>query len=235
MTHYANICSINLRISVAFAAPTRYYIKQMFEEHLFEKGAVMSTQLSFNLEELAQKRVVGLGSYQLAKLSTPKPKRPHLQLVDATYIERARAKSRHPAGSKTPCPPAVGRENRSEGPAAAFDSLPQWARRAPRIARVKPAPLVAVPPAAKAGNLDSARRPAPQKPSPNKLMVPRVSYKLFQVSLGLLLVAAALISGVGLGGYWDAAADGARQTSQISSELTAETSQASSADLLLGR
>ena len=235
MTHYANICSINLRISLAFAVPTRYYIKQMFEEHLFEKGAVMSTQLSFNLEELAQKRVVGLGSYQLAKLSTPNPKRPHIQLVDATYIERARAKSRHPAGSKMPCPPAVGRENRSEGPAAAFDSLPQWARRAPRIARVKPAPLVAVPPAAKAGNLDSARRPAPQKPSPNKLMIPRVSHKLFQVSLGLLLVAAALISGVGLGGYWDAATDGARQTSQISSELTAETSQASSADLLLGR
>lgn len=235
MTHYANICSINLHISLAFAVPARYYIKQMFEEHLFEKGAVMSTQLSFNLEELAQKRVVGLGSYQLAKLSTPKPKRPHLQLVDATYIERARAKSRHPAGSKLPCPPAVGRENRTEGPAAAFDSLPQWARRAPRTQQVKPTPLAAVPPAAKAENLDGARRPAPQKPLPKKLPVPRVSHKLFQVSLGLLLVAASLISGVGLGSYWDASADGAGQTSQISSEVTAENSQASSADLLLGR
>ncbi|MDK8275353.1 hypothetical protein, partial [Varibaculum cambriense] len=96
----------------------------------------MSTQLSFNLEELAQKRVVGLGSYQLSKLSAAKPKRPHLQLVDATYIERARAKSRHPAGSKMPCPPAIGRESRTEGAATAFDSLPQWARRAPRTKKV---------------------------------------------------------------------------------------------------
>lgn len=235
MTHYANICSINLRISLAFAAPTRYYIKQMFEEHLFEKGAVMSTQLSFNLEELAQKRVVGLGSYQLAKLSTPKPKRPHLQLVDATYIERARAKSRHPAGSKMPCPPAVGRENRSEGPAAAFDSLPQWARRAPRVVRVKPAPLVAVPPAAKAGNLDSARRPAPQERSTRNLQVPRISHKLFQVSLGMVLVATALIAGVGLGSYWDVTANDSRGISQFSSEGAAQNSQISSADLFLGQ
>lgn len=207
----------------------------MFDERLFEKGVVMSTQLSFNLEELAQKRVVGLGSYQLSKLSAAKPKRPHLQLVDATYIERARAKSRHPAGSKLPCPPAVGRENRTEGPAAAFDSLPQWARRAPRTEQVKPVPLIAVPPAAKAENQDSARRPAPQNQSPKKLVVPRVSHKLFQVSFGLLLVAAALISGIGLGGYWDATADGVGETSQISSAVTAENSQASSADLLLGR
>ena len=207
----------------------------MFDERLFEKGVVMSTQLSFNLEELAQKRVVGLGSYQLAKLSTAKTKRPHLQLVDATYIERARAKSRHPAGSKLPCPPAVGRENRTEGPAAAFDSLPQWAHRAPRTEQVNPVPLVAVPPAAKAENQDSARRPAPQNQSPKKLVIPRVSHKLFQVSFGLLLVAAALISGIGIGGYWDATADGVGETSQISSVVTAENSHASSADLLLGR
>lgn len=68
-----------------------------------------------------------------------------------------------------------------------------------------------------------------------KLVVPQVSHKLFQVSLGLLLVAAALISGVGLGSYWDASADGVRETSQISNEVTVENSQASSADLLLGR
>ena len=134
----------------------------MFEEHLFEKGKVMSTQLSFNLEELAVKRVVGLGDYQLAQQPRVKSKRPHLQLVDATYIERARAKTRHPAGSKLPCPPAVGRENRAEGAAAAFDSLPQWARRARRSVKVEPT-LAAVPPAAKGENQDSAQRSAPPK------------------------------------------------------------------------
>lgn len=207
----------------------------MFDERLFEKGVVMSTQLSFNLEELAQKRVVGLGSYQLSKLSAAKPKRPHLQLVDATYIERARAKSRHPAGSKMPCPPTVGRENRTEGPAAAFDSLPQWARRAPRTQQVKPTPLAAVPPAAKAESQASARRSAPQRKSTRNLQVPRISHKLFQVSLGLLVMAAALIAGVGFGSYWDATANDSKGISQFSNEVAVENSQASSADLLLGQ
>lgn len=235
MIRYANICSINLHFSLDFPVSTRYYIKQMFDERLFEKGVVMSTQLSFNLEELAEKRVVGLGSYQLAKLSTAKPKRPHLQLVDATYIERARAKSRHPAGSKLPCPPAVGRENRAEGAAAAFDSLPQWARRAPRTGQVNPTPLVAVPPAAKVENQASARRSAPQERLTRNLQVPRISHKLFQVSLGLVLVATALIAGVGLGSYWDVTANDSRGISQFSSEGAAENSQISSADLLLGQ
>ena len=193
----------------------------MFDERLFEKGVVMSTQLSFNLEELAQKRVVGLGSYQLSKLSAAKPKRPHLQLVDATYIERARAKSRHPAGSKMPCPPAIGRESRTEGAATAFDSLPQWARRAPR--------------AAKAESQASARRSAPQRKSTRNLQVPRISHKLFQVSLGLLVMAAALIAGVGFGSYWDATANDSKGISQFSNEVAVENSQASSADLLLGQ
>ena len=81
----------------------------MFDERLFEKGVVMSAQLSFDLEELTHQRVVGLGDYQMAKRQIATVKRPRLQLVDATYIERARAKSRHPAGSKLPCPKAVGR------------------------------------------------------------------------------------------------------------------------------
>ena len=207
----------------------------MFDERLFEKGVVMSTQLSFNLEELAQKRVVGLGSYQLAKLSTAKPKRPHLQLVDATYIERARAKSRHPAGSKMPCPPAIGRESRTEGAATAFDSLPQWARRAPRTKKVDSMPLVVVPPAAKAESQASARRSAPQRKSTRNLQVPRISHKLFQVSLGLLVMAAALIAGVGFGSYWDATANDSKGISQFSNEVAVENSQASSADLLLGQ
>ena len=206
----------------------------MFEEHLFEKGKVMSTQLSFNLEELAQKRVVGLGDYQLAQQPTVKSKRPHLQLVDATYLERARAKTRHPAGSKLPCPPAVGRENRTEGAAAAFDSLPQWARRARRSVKVEPA-LAAVPPAAKGENQDSARRSAPQKKLTRNLWVPRISRKLFRISLGLLAVAAALIAGTGLGWYWDAAADGTQGVAQVSGGLATENSQASSSDLLLGQ
>lgn len=207
----------------------------MFDERLFEKGVVMSTQLSFNLEELAQKRVVGLGSYQLSKLSAAKPKRPHLQLVDATYIERARAKSRHPAGSKMPCPPAIGRENRTEGAATAFDSLPQWARRAPRTKKVDSMPLVVVPPAAKAESQASARRSAPQRKSTRNLQVPRISHKLFQVSLGLLVIAAALIAGVGFGSYWDATANDSKGISQFSNEVAVENSQASSADLLLGQ
>lgn len=89
----------------------------------------MSAQLSFDLEELTQQRVVGLGDYQMAKRQIDTVKRPRLQLVDATYIERARAKSRHPAGSKLPCPKAIGRENRTDGAGAAFDSLPAWVRR----------------------------------------------------------------------------------------------------------
>lgn len=207
----------------------------MFDERLFEKGVVMSTQLSFNLEELAQKRVVGLGSYQLSKLSAAKPKRPQLQLVDATYIERARAKSRHPAGSKMPCPPAIGRESRTEGAATAFDSLPQWARRAPRTKKVDSMPLVVVPPAAKAESQASARRSAPQRKSTRNLQVPRISHKLFQVSLGLLVMAAALIAGVGFGSYWDATANDSKGISQFSNEVAVENSQASSADLLLGQ
>ncbi|PMB88805.1 hypothetical protein [Varibaculum cambriense] len=195
----------------------------------------MSTQLSFNLEELAQKRVVGLGSYQLSKLSAAKPKRPQLQLVDATYIERARAKSRHPAGSKMPCPPAIGRESRTEGAATAFDSLPQWARRAPRTKKVDSMPLVVVPPAAKAESQASARRSAPQRKSTRNLQVPRISHKLFQVSLGLLVMAAALIAGVGFGSYWDATANDSKGISQFSNEVAVENSQASSADLLLGQ
>ncbi len=206
----------------------------MFEEHLFEKGKVMSTQLSFNLEELAQKRVVGLGDYQLAQQPTVKSKRPHLQLVDATYLERARAKTRHPAGSKLTCPLAVGRENRTEGAAAAFDSLPQWARRARRSVKVEPM-LAAVPPAANAENQDSARRSAPQNKLTRNLWVPRISRKLFRVCLGLLAVAAALIAGTGLGWYWDAAGAGDQAVPQVSGELVTENSQASSADLLLGQ
>lgn len=101
----------------------------MFDERLFEKGVVMSAQLSFDLEELTHQRVVGLGDYQMAKRQVATVKRPRLQLVDATYIERARAKSRHPAGSKLPCPKAVGRENRTDGAGAAFDSLPAWVHR----------------------------------------------------------------------------------------------------------
>ena len=101
----------------------------MFDERLFEKGVVMSAQLSFDLEELTHQRVVGLGDYQTAKRQAATVKRPRLQLVDATYIERARAKSRHPAGSKLPCPKAVGRENRTDGAGAAFDSLPAWVHR----------------------------------------------------------------------------------------------------------
>lgn len=101
----------------------------MFDERLFEKGVVMSAQLSFDLEELTHQRVVGLGDYQMAKRQVATVKRPRLQLVDATYIERARAKSRHPAGSKLPCPKAVGRENRTDGAGAAFDSLPAWLHR----------------------------------------------------------------------------------------------------------
>ncbi|MFR8480405.1 MAG: hypothetical protein ACLVCI_01080 [Varibaculum timonense] len=89
----------------------------------------MSAQLSFDFEELTHQRVVGLGDYQMAKRQIATVKRPRLQLVDATYIERARAKSRHPAGSKLPCPKAVGRENRTDGAGAAFDSLPAWVRR----------------------------------------------------------------------------------------------------------
>ena len=235
MTHYANICSINLHFSLDFPVPTRYYIKQMFDERLFEKGVVMTTQLSFDLEELAQKRVVGLGDYQLHKQAAVKTKRPRLQLVDATYIERARAKTRHPAGSKLPCPPAVGRENRTDGVAAAFDSLPQWARRAPRTAKANSMPLVAVPPAAKVENQASARRSAPQRKSTRNLQIPRISHKLFQVSLGLLVMATALIAGVGFGSYWDAVADDSRGISQLSNGVAVENSQTSSADLLLGQ
>lgn len=214
---------------------TRYYIKQMFDERLFEKGVVMSTQLSFDLEELAQKRVVGLGDYQLLKQAAVKPSRPRLQLVDATYIERARAKTRHPAGSKLPCPPAVGRENRTAGAAAAFDSLPQWARRTPHADSDRSVSLAAVPPVARVEQLSAVRRPAPQKAIPHGAPVPAISGRLAKVSLVLLFAAGALIAGAGIGSFWDSVTSSNGEISQVSEVGASAGNSASSADLLLGQ
>lgn len=235
MTHYANICSIDLYFSLDFPVSTRYYIKQMFDERLFEKGVVMSTQLSFDLEELAQKRVVGLGDYQLHKQAVVKTKRPRLQLVDATYIERARAKTRHPAGSKLPCPPAVGRENRTDGVAAAFDSLPQWARRAPRTNSDYSVPLTVVPPTVKQEQSSVARRPAPQKTRATRVEVPAISRLLAKVSLALVFVAGALIVGAGIGSLWDATTADNGEVTQVAGSGAIAGTSGSSADLLLGQ
>lgn len=214
---------------------TRYYIKQMFDERLFEKGVVMATQLSFDLEELAQKRVVGLGDYQLHKQAAVKTKRPRLQLVDATYIERARAKTRHPAGSKLPCPPAVGRENRTDGVAAAFDSLPQWARRAPRTNSDYSVPLTVVPPTVKQEQPSVVRRPAPQKTRATHVQVPAITRRLAKVSLVLLFAVGALISGAGIGSFWDSGTAGNGEIAQVSEVGASAGNSASSADLLLGQ
>ena len=215
--------------------PNRYYIKQMFDERLFEKGVVMSTQLSFDLEELAQKRVVGLGDYQLHKQAAVRTNRPRLQLVDATYIERVRAKTRHPAGSKLPCPPAVGRENRTDGAAVAFDSLPQWARRAPRTNSDYSVPLTVVPPTVKQEQPSVARRPAPQKTRATHVQVPAITRRLTKVSLVLVFVAGALIAGAGIGSLWDATTAGNGEVTQVAGSGAAAGSSASSADLLLGQ
>lgn len=214
---------------------TRYYIKQMFDERLFEKGVVMSTQLSFDLEELAQKRVVGLGDYQLHKQAVVKTKRPRLQLVDATYIERVRAKTRHPAGSKLPCPPAVGRENRTDGAAAAFDSLPQWARRAPRTNSDCSVPLTVVPPTVKQEQPSVTRRPVPQKTRATRVEVPAISRRLAKVSLALVFVAGALIAGAGIGSLWDATTADNGEVTQVAGSGAIAGTSGSSADLLLGQ
>lgn len=209
----------------------------MFDEHVFEKGVIMSAQLSFDLEELAQKRVVGLGEFRLAQRSTIKPKRPHLQLVDATYIERALAKSRHPAGSKMPCPPAVGRENRTEGAGDAFDSLPQWVRRAPRLTNVvntASTRVAAVPPVATVTQRSKVGHSAHQKSSVSTCAISRVGRKISQVSLAILMAVGALLTGVGIGSYWDSTAGGDREINQPTEELAIESGHASSADLFLG-
>ncbi|WP_122820349.1 hypothetical protein [Varibaculum vaginae] len=195
----------------------------------------MSIQLSFDLEELAQKRVVGLGDYQLLKQTAVKTQRPRLQLVDATYIERVRAKTRHPAGSKLPCPPAVGRENRTDVAEAAFDSLPSWVRRTSRINRDCSVSLAAVPPAAQDREMSAVRRSASPKKKLRGSIFPAISRRLAKVSMLLVLGAGALMVGAALNSFWDFTTVGHNETFQVSEGGVVAGNSSSSADLLLGQ